>query len=127
MKEESEKAGLKLNNKKTKITASGLIISCQIEREKAKAVINFIFLGSKITEDGDCSHKIKTLWKESYDKCKQCIRKQGHHFADKSPCSQSFGFSSSHLWKWELDHKEDWARKNLYFWTVVLEKTLESS
>ena len=59
VKEESEKAGLKLNHQKTKITASGLIISCQIEREKAEAVTNFIFLGSKITADGDCSHEIK--------------------------------------------------------------------
>ena len=66
------------------------------------------------------------LQKESYDKPSQCIKKQRHFFADKGPYSQSYGFSSSHLWMWELDHKEGWALKNWCFWTVVLEKTLES-
>ena len=65
-------------------------------------------------------------WKKSYDKPKQCIKKQRHHFADKGPSSQSYGFSSSHIWMWELNHKEGRAQKNWYFWTVVLEKTLES-
>ena len=65
-------------------------------------------------------------WKESYDKPRQCIKKQRYHFANKGPCSQSYGFSSSHVWMWELDHKEQWAPKNWCFWTVVLEKTLES-
>ena len=64
-------------------------------------------------------------WKKSYDKCRQGIEKQRHYFADKGPSSQSYGFSSSHVWMWELDHKEGWAPKNWYFWTVVLEKTLE--
>ena len=54
------------------------------------------------------------------------IKKQRHYFADKDPPSQSYGFSSSHVWMWELDHKESWASKNWCFWTVVLEKTLES-
>ena len=65
-------------------------------------------------------------WKKSYDKPKQHIKKQRHHFADKGPYSQSYGFSSSHVWIWELDYKESWALKNWCFWTMVLEKTLES-
>ena len=89
---------------------------------------DFIFLGSKIIADGDCSHEIKTLapWKKSYDKSRQCIKKQRRYFADKGPNSQSYGFSSSHVQMWELNHKESWAPKNWCFWTVVLEKTLES-
>ena len=69
MKEESEKVGLKLNIQKTKIMASRPITSCQIDREKVETVADFIFLGSKITVDSDCSHKIKTLapWKKIYD------------------------------------------------------------
>ena len=65
-------------------------------------------------------------WKKSYDKPRQHIKKQRHHFANKGPSSQSYGFSSSHVWMWELDHKEGWVLKNWYFGTVVLEKTLES-
>ena len=65
-------------------------------------------------------------WKQSYDKPRQGIKKQRHHFANKGPSSQSYGFSSSHVWMWELDHKEGRALKNWCFWTVVLEKTLES-
>ena len=63
-------------------------------------VTDFIFLSSKITAEGDCSHEIKTLapWKKSYDQCIQNIRKQRHYFADNSPSSQSYGFSSSHVW-----------------------------
>ena len=65
-------------------------------------------------------------WKKSYDKPSQCIKKQRHHFANKGPSSQSYGFSSGHVWIWELDHKEDTAAKTWCFQTVVLEKTLES-
>ena len=65
-------------------------------------------------------------WKKRYDKPRQHIKNQRHHFADKSPDSQSYGFSSSHVWMWELDCEEGWALKNGCFWTVVLEKTLES-
>ena len=65
-------------------------------------------------------------WKESYDKSRQCIKKQRHHLADKGLYSQIYGFSSSHVWMWELNHKEGWAPKNWCFQTVVLEKTLES-
>ena len=94
-----------------------------------ETVTDFIFLGSKITADGDCSHEIKkTLapWKKSYDQPRQHIKKQRHQFADKCLSIQSYGFSSSHLWTWKLDHKESWTLKNWCFWTVVLEKTLES-
>ena len=71
---------------------------------------------------------MKTLapWKKSCDEPKQHIKKQRYHFADKDPSSQSYGFSSSHVWMWDLDHKESWTLKNWCFWTVVLEKTLES-
>ena len=65
-------------------------------------------------------------WKKSYDQPRQHIKKQTHYFANKGPSSQGYGFSSSHVWMWELDYKESWAPKNWCFWTVVLEKTLES-
>ena len=64
-------------------------------------------------------------WKKSYDQLRQHIKKQRHYFANKDPSSQSYGFSSSHVWMWELDYKESWVPKNWCFWTVVLEKTLE--
>ena len=67
-----------------------------------------------------------SFWKESYDQPRQHIKKQRHCFANKGPSSQGYGFSSSHVWMWELDYKESWAPKNWWFWTVVLEKTLES-
>ena len=66
------------------------------------------------------------LRKKSYDQPRQHIKKQRHYFADKGLSSQSYGFSSSHVWMWELDYKETWVPKNWCFWTVVLEKTLES-
>ena len=65
-------------------------------------------------------------WKESYDQPRQHIKKQRHYFANKGPSSQGYGFSSGHVWMWELDNKESWAPKNWCFWTVVLENTLES-
>ena len=67
-----------------------------------------------------------TPWKESYDQSRQYIQKQRHYFANKGPSSQSYSFSSGHVWMWDLDYKESWAPKNWYLWTVVL-KTLESS
>ena len=78
--------------------ASGPITSWQIDGKTMETVTDFIFLGSKITVDGDCSHEIKILapWKKSYDQSRQHIRKQRHYFADKGPSSQSYGFSSSH-------------------------------
>ena len=108
--------------------ASHAISSWQIEGRKVEAVTDFIFLGSKITVDSDCRHKIKTLapWKESYDKPSQHTKKQRYHFADKGLHSQSYGFSSSHARMWESDHKEGWVPNNWCFQIVVLEKTLES-
>ena len=128
VKEESEKVGLKLNIQKMKIMTYGLITSWQIDGETMQTVTDYIFLGSKITADGDCSHEIKTLapWKKSYDQPRQRIKKQRHYFDNKGPSSQSHGFSSSHVQMWELEYKESWAPKNWCFWTVVLEKTLES-
>ena len=123
VKEKSEKAGLKRNIQNTKIMASGPITSWQTEGEEVKSVTDLIFLGSKITADIDHSHEIKKKlapWKKSYDKSRQCIKKQRHHFANKGLCSQSYGFSSSHVQMWQLDHKEGWAPKNWCFQTVVL-------
>ena len=64
-------------------------------------------------------------WKKSYEQPRQLIKKQRHYFSDKGPPGQSYGFSSIHVWMWDLDHKEGWVIKNWCFWTVVLEKTLE--
>ena len=97
VKEESEKVGVKLSIQKTYDHASSPITSWQIDVE---TVTDFIFLGSKITAECDCSHEIKTLasWKESYDQPRQHIKKQRHCFANKSLTSQSYGFSNSHVW-----------------------------
>ena len=65
-------------------------------------------------------------WKKSYDQPRQHIKKHRHYFANKGMSSQGYGFSSTHVWMWELDYKESWVPKNWCFWTVVLEKTLES-
>ena len=100
VKEESEKVGLKLNIQKTKIMAPGPISSWQIDGETVETVSDFIFLGSKITTDGDCSHEIKRclLLGRSYDQPRKHIKKQRHYFANKGPSSQGYGFSSSHVW-----------------------------
>ena len=77
---------------------------------------DFISWGSKITADGDCSHEIKsftlTPWKESYDQSRQYIKKQRHYFAKQGLSRQGYGFSSGHVWMWELDYKESWLEKN---------------
>ena len=70
--------------------------------------------------------KTRTPWKKSYDQPRQHIKKQRHYFVNKSLSHQGYGFSSSHVWMWQLDYKESWAPKNRCFWTMVLEKTLES-
>ena len=100
VKEESEKVGLKLNIQKTKIMASGPITSWQIDGEIMETVRDFVFGGSKITADGDCSHEIKTFapWKKSYDQPRQHIKKQWHYFTNNGPSIQSYVFSSSHVW-----------------------------
>ena len=98
VKEESEKAGLKLNIQKTKIIVSDPITSWQTDVETMETLRDFIFLGSKITADGDCSHEIKRCLllgrKAVYDRPRQ----HRHYFANKDPSSQSYGFSSSHVW-----------------------------
>ena len=108
--------------------ASGPITSWQIEGVKVEAVTDFIFLGSKIIVGCDCSCEIKILLflgrKAMADR--QCLEKQRHHFAEKGLSSQSCGFSSSHIWMWQLDHKEGWALKTWCFRILMLEKTLES-
>ena len=109
-----------------KMLAPISITSWQIDGE---TVSDFIFLGSKITADGDCSHEIKRhllLRRKVMTNPRQHIKKQRHYFANKVPSSQSYGFSSNHVWMWELDHKEGWAPKNWCFCIVVMEKTLES-
>ena len=107
VKEQSERAGLKLNIQKTKIVASGPNISWQVSRETMKTVRDFIFLGSKITADGDCSHEIKRcllLGTKAMTNL-ESIFKNRHNFANKGPSSQSYGFPISHVWIWELDCK----------------------
>ena len=101
VKEESEKVGLKLNIQKMKIMASGPITSWEIDGETVETVSDFIFLGSKITADGDCSHEIKRrllLGRKVMTKTRQNIQKQRHYFANKGPSRQGYGFSSGHVW-----------------------------
>ena len=88
-----------------------------------------LFLGSKIAAICDCNHKIKRpllLGKKSYDQPRQHIENQRYHLSNKGPSSQNYGFSSSLVQTWELDHKEGWVLKNWCFWTVALKKALES-
>ena len=120
-------SSLKLNIQETKITASSPITSWKIDGE---TVEDFILEGLQ----NHCrwwlqplNKKTLTPWKKSYDQPRQYVKKQRHYFANKGPSSQSFDFSTSHVWMWELDYKESWALKNWCFWTVVLEKTLESA
>ena len=110
-----------------KILASGPITSWQIDGETMETMTDFIFLGSKITAVGDCSHEIKRhsfLWRKAMTKLDSILKNRD--ITNKGPSSQSYSFSSSHVWMWELDYKERWALKDWWFWTVVLEKTLES-
>ena len=141
MKEESEKAGLKLNIQKTDILASSPIISWQIDEVKGKQWKQWQTLFSwapksdgdcmqmVLHADGDCSHEIKAhllLARKAMTNLDSVLKRQKHYLANKCLHSQSYGFSSSHVWMWELDHKEGWAPKNWCFLTVVLEKTLQS-
>ena len=108
VKEESEKADLKLNIKKTKIMASSPITSCQIDGETMETVTDFIFLESKITADGDCNHEINRrllLGRKAMTNL-DSILKSRKYFTDKGPSSQSYGFSCSHVWMRELGYKE---------------------
>ena len=74
----------------------------------------------------DMQIRMVIAWKESYDQTRQHIKEQRHYFAIKGLSSQGYGFSSGHVWMWELEYKESWTPKNWCFWTVVLEKTLKS-
>ena len=109
--------------------ASSPITSWQIDGENVETVSDFILA----VLQNHCrwwlqpwNQKTLAPWKKSYDQPRQHIKKQTHYFAYKGPSSQSYGFSSIHVWMRELDHKEIWAPKNWCFWSVVLEKTLES-
>ena len=128
VKEESEKVGLKLNIQKTKIIEFGPITSWEIDGETVETVRNFILLGSKITADDDCSHEIKRclLLGRKFMTNLDSILKSRDITLPTSTSSQGYGFSSGHVWMWELDCEESWALKDWCFWTVVLEKTLES-
>ena len=109
--------------------ASGPITSWQIEGGKVETMTDFILGGSKITANSDCRHEIKRcllLGRKATTNLDKSIKKQRHYFADKDPSSQSCGFSSSHVWMWELDYKDNWVPKTWCFWAVVLKKTLES-
>ena len=108
---------------------SGPITSWQIGGEPVETVTDFILRGSK----NHCRWWLhpwnsKTLgpWKKSYDQTREHIKKQRHYSASKGPCSQSYGFSITHVWIWQLNYKESWEPKYWYLWTVVLEETLES-
>ena len=129
VKEESEKPGLKFNIQKTKIMASGPITSWHINGKTMETVWYFIFLGSKITADGDCTHKIKRhlfLGRKAMTNIDSVLKSRDITLATKLHMVKSMVFSSSHLWTWELDHKEGWAPNNWCFWTMVLEKMFES-
>ena len=102
----------------------------QIDGEAVETVADFTFGGSDITADIYCSQEIKRqllLGRKVMTNLDKHNQIQRHYFANKALSSQGYGFSSSHVWMWELEYKESWAPKNWCFWTVVLEKTLESS
>ena len=109
--------------------ASSPITSWQIDGETVERVADFIFLDSKITADGDCSHEIKILLllgRKVMTNLDSILKSRDIILSTKVCLSQGYGFSSGHVWMWELDYKESWAPKNWCFWTVVLKKTLES-
>ena len=127
VKEESEKARLKLNIQKMKNMASSPITSWQIDGKTIEMMTNFIFLGSKIIADGDCSHEIKRhllLRRKAMANWDSILKTRD--IANKGPYSQAYGFSSSHVWMWELEYKESWASKNWCFWTGFGEDSWES-
>ena len=130
VEEESEKVGLKFNIQKTKIMASGPTTSWHIDGETMETVADFILGGSKIAADGECSHEIKwhlLLGRKVMINLDSILKSRDITLPTKVHLvKQSYGFSSSHVWMWELDYKESWAPKNWCSWTVVLEKTLES-
>ena len=129
MKEASEKVGLKLNNQNTEIMASSPITSWQIEGGNVKAIIDFIFLCSKISVDGNCSHRIKRsllFGRKAMTNLDSIFKSRNITLPTKVHILRLW-FSSSHVGMWKMDHKEGWVLKNWCFWIVGLEKTLESS
>ena len=129
VKEKSEKVGLKLNIQKTKIMASGSIISWQIDGETMDTVKDFILGGSKITVDSDCSHDIKRhllLGRKAMTNLDSILKYRDITLPTKVHLVKAMVFLVAIVCLWELDYRESWAPKNWCFWTVVLEKTLES-
>ena len=129
VKEESEKAGLKLNIQKTKIMASGSVTSWQIDGKKVETVTDFLFLGSKITADGDCSYKIKRcllFGRKAMTNIDSVLKSRNITLLTKIHLVKAMVFPVV-IYGCELDHKQGWAHKNWWFPTVMLEKTLESS
>ena len=128
MKEETKKAGLKLNVQKTKIMASSPITSWQIDGENMETVTVFIFLPSKITEDCDSSHEIKRcllLGRKAMTNLNSILKGKDITLLTKGQYNERYYFPHSHVQMWELDHKEGWTLKNWCLQIVVLEKTLE--
>ena len=127
------KVGLKLNIQKTKIMASGPITSWQIDGEMkwqslfsgAPKSLQMVTAAKKLKDACSLEEKLDSILNQHRQHIKKHLKSNVSYFANKSPSSQSFGFSSSHIWMWELDYKESWAPKSWWFWTVVLEKTLE--
>ena len=129
VKEESEKAGLKFNTQKTKIMTSGPITSWQIDRETMETVTDFFFLGSKITADGDCSHEIKRrllFGRKTMTNLDIVLKSRDITLLTSFHIVKAIS-SPVAMYECELDHKERWAVKNWYFWTMMLEKTLQRS
>ena len=129
VKEESEKVGLKFNIQKTKIMASSSITSWQLEGEPKGTVTDFILGLSKITADGDCSHEIKRcllLGRKAITNLDSILKSRDITLLTKVHIVKAMFFFSSHVWMWELAHKEGWKLENWCFWTVMFEKTLES-
>ena len=124
--QESEKPGLKLNIQKTKMMESSPITSWQIDGQTMETIADFVCLGSKIIADGDCSHKIKRhllFGRKTMTNLDSILNSRDITLLTKVHLFKAMVFSSSYVWMWELDHKQSWAPKNWWFWTVVLEKT----
>ena len=128
VKEDSEKAGLKSTFKKWRSWHSVLLLMTNRWGNSGKS--SWIYFSGLQNHCRWClqpwNYKTLTPWKESYDQPRQHIKKQRHYVTSKGPSSQGYGFSSGHVWMWELDYKESLALKNWCFWSVVLEKTFES-
>ena len=123
VKEESEKVVLKLNIQKTKLLAFGPITSWKIDGETVETVADFIFGGSKITEDCECSYEIKRrllLGRKVMTNLDSILKSRDITLSTKVHLVKAYGFSSGHVWMWELDCEESWAPNNWCFWTMAL-------